>query len=117
MHSYDRRPGDAHPGKIYDDTANITSSDPIVSGIGGFPFRCEQYYMHVDAENEVLATTTFIGEYAAWIDGQTKPVVWKRWHGQGRVSCFYSSLGHQATEFGVPQMRAIVRRGLVWAAR
>ena len=43
------------------------------------------------------------------------PVVWKRRHGQGRV--FYSSLGHQAAEFDVPQMREIVRRGLVWAAR
>ena len=44
-----------------------------------------------------------------------EPVVWKRRHGQGRV--FYSSLGHQAAEFEVPQMREIVRRGLVWAAR
>ena len=63
----------------------------------------------------MLATTTFTGEHDDWIDGHVMPVVWKRRHGQGRV--FYSSLGHQAAEFEVAQMREIVRRGLVWAAR
>jgi hypothetical protein len=43
------------------------------------------------------------------------PVVWKRHHGVGRV--FYSALGHVSTEFEVPQMRAIFRRGMIWAAR
>jgi len=43
------------------------------------------------------------------------PVVWKRRHGAGRV--FYSALGHVAAEFDVPQMRTILRRGMVWAAR
>lgn len=31
----------AHPGNIYDDTANISSSDPIVSSIGDSPYRSE----------------------------------------------------------------------------
>jgi len=43
------------------------------------------------------------------------PVVWKRRHGRGRV--FYSSLGHVAQEFAVPEMREILRRGMLWAAR
>ena len=43
------------------------------------------------------------------------PVVWKRKHGEGRV--FYSSLGHVASEFKVPQMNTILRRGMNWAAR
>jgi type 1 glutamine amidotransferase len=43
------------------------------------------------------------------------PVVWKHRYGNGRV--FYSSLGHVAAEFEVPQMGKILRRGLVWAAR
>ena len=71
--------------------------------------------MHVDPSNEVLATTTFTGEHDWWVDGATIPVVWKRRHGKGRV--FYSSLGHQAHEFDVPEMYTIVRRGLNWAAR
>jgi type 1 glutamine amidotransferase len=43
------------------------------------------------------------------------PVVWKRRHGEGRV--FYSSLGHVSAEFNVPEMRAIIERGMLWAAR
>jgi uncharacterized protein len=106
----------AHPGNIIDYTVNIVQpNDPIVAGIGDFPYRSEQYYMHVDPANEVLATTTFGGEHAAWIDGVVMPVVWKRHHGKGRV--FYSSLGHVASEFAVPQMKEILRRGLLWAAR
>ena len=41
--------------------------------------------------NEVLATTTFSGEHAPWIEGVVMPVVWKKRYGAGRV--FYSSLG------------------------
>ena len=89
--------------------------DPVMEGLSGFPYRSEQYYMHVDPSNEVLATTTFSGEHASWIDGVVMPVVWKRRHGRGRV--FYSSLGHVSAEFQVPQMRTILRRGMNWAAR
>ena len=106
----------AHPGNIIDYHVNVTRrDDPIMQGIDDFPYRSEQYYMHVDPSNEVLATTTFSGEYAPWIDGVVMPVVWKRRHGKGRV--FYSSLGHAVSEFQVPQMRTILRRGLAWAAR
>jgi type 1 glutamine amidotransferase len=106
----------AHPGNIIDYRVNIARrDDPIVQGIGDFDYRSEQYYMHVDPSNEVLATTTFSGEHADWIGGVVMPVVWKRRHGNGRV--FYSSLGHVASEFEVAEMRTILRRGLVWAAR
>jgi type 1 glutamine amidotransferase len=106
----------AHPGNIIDYHVDITRpQDPIVEGIERFPYRSEQYYMHVDPSNEVLATTTFAGEHAPWIDGVVMPVAWKRQHGKGRV--FYSSLGHVASEFEVPQMRTILRRGMNWAAR
>ncbi|PBB89986.1 hypothetical protein CK215_23950 [Mesorhizobium sp. WSM3864] len=106
----------AHPGNIIDYRVNIVRrDDPIVAGIDDFQYRSEQYYMHVDPSNDVLATTTFSGEHAPWIAGVVMPVIWKRRHGKGRV--FYSSLGHAAKEFEVPQMRTILRRGLVWAAR
>ena len=106
----------AHPGNIIDYRVDITRpDDPVMEGLSGFPYRSEQYYMHVDPSNEVLATTTFSGEHASWIDGVVMPVVWKRRHGKGRV--FYSSLGHVSAEFQVPQMRTILRRGMNWAAR
>ena len=106
----------AHPGNIIDYTVNVTRpDDPVMQGITSFPYHSEQYYMHVDPSNEVLATTTFKGDHAYWIDGVTMPVVWKRMYGKGRV--FYSSLGHVASEFQVPQMKTILRRGMNWAAR
>ena len=106
----------AHPGNIIDYRVNILRrDDPVMQGLEDFDYRSEQYYMHVDPSNQVLATTTFSGAHADWIDGVVMPVVWKRRHGEGRV--FYSSLGHVAAEFDVPQMRTILRRGMVWAAR
>lgn len=106
----------AHPGNIIDYRVNITRpEDPLVAGIGDFDYRSEQYFMHVDPGIEVLATTTFSGEHAPWTKGTVMPVVWKHRYGAGRV--FYSSLGHVASEFEVPQMKEILRRGLVWAAR
>jgi type 1 glutamine amidotransferase len=106
----------AHPGNIIDYRVNITRrDDPIMQGLTDFDYRSEQYYMHVDPANEVHATTTYSGEHADWIKGVVMPVVWKRRHGKGKV--FYSSLGHVTKEFEVPQMRTILHRGLLWAAR
>jgi hypothetical protein len=106
----------AHPGNIIDYRVNITRpDDPLVKGIGDFDYHSEQYYMHVDPANEVLATTTFDGTHCSWAKGVVMPVLWKKVYGAGRV--FYSSLGHTADEFAVPQMKEIVRRGLLWAAR
>jgi type 1 glutamine amidotransferase len=106
----------AHPGNIIDYTVDVTRpDDPVMAGIASFPYRSEQYYMHVDPANEVLATTTFDGRLFDEIDGVVMPVVWKRRYGRGRV--FYSALGHVADEFAVPEMRTIFERGALWAAR
>ena len=106
----------AHPGNIIDYTVDVADPlDPIMAGVKSFPYTSEQYYMHVDPSNHVLATTTFTGEHASWIEGVKMPVVWKRKHGKGRV--FHSTLGHQAKEFENPQMATILRRGINWAAR
>ena len=106
----------AHPGNIIDYTVNITNhEDPITAGLEDFRMHSEQYYMHVDPANEVLATTTFSGEHTPWIEGNVIPVVWKRQWGQGRV--FYSSLGHVAKDFDVPEAKELVQRGMLWASR
>ncbi|RFT14948.1 MAG: hypothetical protein OP8BY_1148 [Candidatus Saccharicenans subterraneus] len=108
----------AHPGGIIDYEVNIVpekKNDPIVRGLKDFKMHSEQYYMHIDPIIEVLATTTFSGKYAPWIEGVVMPVVWKKYYGKGRV--FYSSLGHVAADFDVPEAREIVKRGILWAAR
>ena len=108
----------AHPGNIVEYEVNIVKDDDqITSGLSDFKMNSEQYYMHTDPGNEVLATTTFSGEHGGitWIKGTVMPAVWKRQWGQGRV--FYSSVGHVAKDFDVPEAREIVRRGMLWAAR
>lgn len=104
-----------HPGGIIDYEVNICSEDPIVADISDFAVKSEQYYMLVDPGVEVLATTTFSGEHKSCIEGTVMPVVWKRIWGRGRV--FYSSLGHVAADFDVPEVLRITQRGLLWAAR
>jgi type 1 glutamine amidotransferase len=106
----------AHPGGVIDYDVNITNRhDPITTGLPDFHMKSEQYYMHVDPSNEVLATTTFGGEYAPWIKGTVMPVVWKRMWGAGRV--FYTSLGHVAKDFNVAEACTIVQRGMLWASK
>ncbi|MDH4179408.1 MAG: ThuA domain-containing protein [Armatimonadota bacterium] len=105
-----------HPGGVIDYEVNITNhDDPITEGIADFRMHSEQYYVHVDPSNEVLATTTFNGDVYPWIDGVTIPVVWKRAYGAAKV--FYASVGHVAADFDVPEAKEIVSRGMLWAAR
>ena len=106
----------AHPGGILDYEVNITNrADPITKGLADFRMRSEQYYMLIDPSVEVLATTTFSGEFVPSLRGVVMPVVWRKLYGKGRV--FNSTLGHVASDFNVPEARAITERGLLWAAR
>ncbi len=108
----------AHPGNIIDYTVQITRRDhPITDGLSDFAMHSEQYYLHVDPANEVLATTTFSGEHGdvPWVAGTVMPVAWTRRWGAGRVA--YCSLGHQDVDFEVPEAREMVRRALLWATR
>jgi len=86
----------------------VDHADPITADLKHFDFESEQYYMHVDPSNHVLASTP------VEFNGATMPVVWKRTWGKGRV--FYSALGHNAANFQVPEVRTITTRGMVWAA-
>jgi len=106
----------AHPGGVIHYEVNIVKrEDPITAGLSDFKMHSEQYYMHVDPSNEVLAITVFQGtEDASWTKDCVMPVVWKKIYGKGRV--FYTSLGHVAKDFDVPEVKEIVKRGLLWAA-
>jgi hypothetical protein len=106
----------AHPGGILDYDVHISRrDDPITKGLADFRMHSEQYYMLIDPNAEVLATTTFSGKAVASIEGAVMPVVWKKLYGKGRV--FNSTLGHAPSDFNVPEARAIMQRGMLWAAR
>ncbi len=106
----------AHPDNIREYTVTIVDhEDEVTRGIPDFKMNSEQYYMHVDPSNKVLATTTFETESAPWVNGTVMPVVWKRRWGEGKV--FYSSLGHVRKDFDVEEAREIQVRGMLWATR
>lgn len=91
-------------------------SSPLVEGLEDFSITSEQYYLHVDPAVEVLATTRF--PTVTWFHSANgpvdMPVTWtKRW-GHGRV--FYTSLGHHADAFDIPQIMEMTRRGFLWCA-
>jgi type 1 glutamine amidotransferase len=106
----------AHPGGIIDYRVHITDhTDEVTKGLRDFDMHSEQYYLHVDPNIKVLATTTFSGKDAPWIKGCVVPVVWKKYYGKGRV--FYSSLGHVMKDFEVYEAFEIQKRGIRWAAQ
>ena len=79
-----------------------------LAGGGAFRLTSEQYYLHVDPANEVLATTRFA-------DGTVMPAAWRRQQGAGRV--FYSALGHVRADLELEPVRELFARGALWATR
>jgi len=107
----------AHPGGDgVKYTVNITSDDPLVAGIADFEVETEQYYLHVDPTNRVLASTRFptVPWYHLPNGPVDMPVVWTRAWGHGRV--YYNALGHQANVIDHGPAHEMLRRGLLWAA-
>jgi len=92
------------------------NSSPITAGINDFNVSSEQYYLHVDPANEVLATTRF--PTTRWYhsaNGEVDiPQIWTRKWGYGRV--FYNALGHHNDVFDIPEAWELMKRGLLWAA-
>jgi type 1 glutamine amidotransferase len=106
----------AHPDGIKDyDVTIVDRESPITAGLADFRVHSEQYYMHVDPSNHVLATTVFHPATAPWAEGVVMPVAWTRRWGAGAV--FYCSIGHAVSELDVPEVAALQRRGMLWAAR
>jgi type 1 glutamine amidotransferase len=104
-----------HPGGIIDYSVKFVKDDPITHGLKDFSLKSEQYYMHVDPSNEVLATTTFNGAVHPWIEGTVMPAAWKRSYGKGRV--FYASVGHVFKDFETYEAAELVKRGMLWASK
>ncbi|GEL95544.1 ThuA domain-containing protein [Cellulomonas composti] len=109
----------AHPRDLVEHTIQIVpahADHPLVAGVHDFALRSEQYWLLTDPLNEVLATTTITpGPDDPWHAPVTSPAVWTRRWGAGRV--FVCTPGHQLADLELPQIRTIIERGLLWAAR
>jgi uncharacterized protein len=117
-----RAPEDRH-GEQADNylpyTVNITElgrTHEIMAGIDDFDLVTEQYWVLHDDLNDVLATTTHpVQPYHPWHRPLTSPAVWTRLWGAGRV--FVSTPGHSVEILQDPNVKTIIERGLLWAAR
>ncbi|MFF1574314.1 ThuA domain-containing protein [Leifsonia sp. NPDC058292] len=100
-------------------TVHITElgkTHPITKGIADFDLVTEQYWVLSDEYNDVLATTTQdVRPWDAWNRPVTSPAIWTRQWGEGRV--FVSAPGHRLEIVQNPNVRTIIERGLLWAAR
>lgn len=125
----------SHPGGITNYKVKIIDSkDLITKDISDFLVKnSEQYYMLVDPNIKVLAVSEFIKdtyhksdslklEKIDYLDidveneikGSVMPVVWKKYYGKGRI--FYSSIGHNLSDFDIPEVMNIQMRGFRWAS-
>lgn len=105
-----------HPGGQVNYTVNITDpNNPITKEIADFSIFSEQYYMHVDPNLNILASTQFSGDHDNWIEGVIVPVAWTKRYGKGRV--FYSSLGHSADVLEKDEVWTLMTRGISWAVQ
>jgi uncharacterized protein len=105
-----------HPGGVIDYKVNIVNKkDKVTKGLNDFAMHSEQYYMHVDPNVKVLATTKFSGQHNSWIEGCVMPVTWKKMYNKGRV--FYTSVGHNVDHIiTVPDAIEMLKRGIKWAS-
>ena len=106
----------AHPGGQVTYKVHLKGRHWITKGMKDFEVTSEQYYLHVDPANKVLATTKFpVADGPHVPNGEVQmPVTWTRLWGKGRVA--YCSLGHNAQSFDQPEALRMCMRCLLWAA-
>lgn len=109
-----------HPPGFHDYTVNVdpapAQDGEITRGLEDFTVHTEQYWILSDDHNAVLAGTVFEPTTdSEWSEPVSMPVTWTRRWGSGRV--FVCTLGHQVSDFDVPETAAMISRGLLWAAR
>lgn len=117
-----KEPGERH-GDETDNflpyTVNLTEAGrahPVTAGIDDFELVTEQYWVLNDDLIDVLATTTHPARpWQQWKRPVTSPAVWTRQWGAGRI--VVSTPGHSLDVLENSNVRTIIERGMLWAAR
>ncbi|NAZ74818.1 hypothetical protein GTQ99_05180 [Kineococcus sp. T13] len=120
-----------HPGKAPEErtggqpdnyvpyTVNMlpaAAEHPITAGIEDFDLVTEQYWVLSDDYVDVLATTTqAVRAWDPWNRPVTSPAIWTRQWGEGRI--FVATPGHNVEVLQDTNVKTIIERGLLWAAR
>jgi uncharacterized protein len=89
---------------------------PITAGIDDFELTTEQYWVLHDDLIDVLATTTHpVRPWHPWHRPIVSPAIWTRQWGDGRI--VVTTPGHSLDVLENPNVRTVVERGMLWAAR
>lgn len=105
-----------HPKEFVRYDVRVVAEHEVVDGIGTFEVESEQYYVHADPGNEVLAVTDYVDDPdLPWVGNPTMPVTWVRRHGAGRV--FVTTIGHRFADLEIPEVDTMITRGMAWATR
>lgn len=109
----------SHPGNDgVEYTVRITNPNHFITqgAPSEFTVKSEQYYLHTDPANQVLAVTPFpVADGPHVPNGPFEmPVIWTKFYGQGRVA--YNSLGHHADIVAQKEVLPLMTRALLWAA-
>ena len=109
----------SHPGNDgVEYTVRITQPNHFITAgsVPEFTVKSEQYYLHTDPSNQILAVTHFPVADGPHVPNGSfdMPVLWTRMYGKGRV--YYNALGHHADIVEQPDILPLMVRGLLWAA-
>jgi putative membrane-bound dehydrogenase-like protein len=100
----------------------VNNTDPITAGASNFDVRDEMYYqLDMDPAAKVLAAT-WTPDARANKNGRAfphiyeeAPMIWTFEHKRSRA--YTNLLGHEYATFGLPQVRAVLLRGIAWAGK
>ena len=100
----------------------VNNDDPIAAGASNFDVHDEMYYdLDMDPEAKVLAAT-WTPDARAQKNGRAFPHIYnvapQIWTFENKGSrAFVDLLGHNYATFGLPQVRAVLLRGIAWAGK
>jgi len=98
------------------DLTALGREHPITAGLDDFELTTEQYWVLHDNLVDVLATTTHpVRPWHPWHRPIVSPVIWTRQWGSGRI--VVSTPGHSLDVLENPNVRTVIERGMLWAAR
>lgn len=98
-----------HPGVLETTTEIVDGDHPITRGVENFSFVDEPYELEYDNDSVRVLAKTSHESFGAM------PVIWTKFHGDGRV-CYYSA-GHDERALENPDFQRIIQRATKWVAR
>jgi acetyl esterase/lipase len=105
-----------HHGKMHEFTVTVRKDHPITHGLKEFKHGRDELYQNslILPGSVVLATAYSDKDKDPKNTGKHEPMVWVATYGKGRV--YHNALGHDVTAMQSAGFKALMVRGVEWAA-